>query len=111
MVKPIPKELLIHEVDYEEYKGTGNFGDEWEDSVTIDHVRFEPETKITRDANGEEVKTQGTLFLDAVNTPKFRQMKVNSKVTFDGQEMRVNACDVLYAFDPDTPHHYEVELI
>jgi hypothetical protein len=109
IIRPIPKQLLIHSIVYEEYLGQGNFGESWGDPETIDCVRFEPKTAIRMDANGEEIETQGIIFLDAVNTPNCKPLKVKSKVTFNGIEMRVHACNPYYGFNQ--VHHYEVEVV
>jgi hypothetical protein len=108
-IKPIPKYLLCHSIEYEEYLGQGNFGESWGDKETIDFVRFEPKISLRTDANGQEIQTTGIIFLDAVNTPNFKPLKVKSKVTFNGSEMRVHACKPFYAFD--SIHHYEVEVV
>ena len=109
IIRPIPKRLLCHSIEYQEYLGQGNFGESWGDPETIDCVRFEPKTAIRMDANGEEIETQGIIFMDTVNTPNCKPLKVKSKVTFNGIEMRVHACHPYYGFNQ--VHHYEVEVV
>lgn len=109
-IKPIPKKLLIHSIEYEEFKEDGSFGEEFEPRETIGNVLVQPKTEIRRDLYEEEVQINAVIFLDATNTPKFKPLKEKSKVHFNGREWRVVSCDALYAFDPAKPHHYEVKI-
>ncbi|GGE47663.1 hypothetical protein GCM10011391_28050 [Pullulanibacillus camelliae] len=108
-IKPIPKRLLKDSIEYEEYQGNSNFGESWGEKETIDFVRFEPKTAIRVNDKGEEIQTTGIIFLDAINTPKFKALKVKSKVTCNGDTMRVHACNPYSAFKGI--HHYEVEVV
>ncbi|MEK4825128.1 putative minor capsid protein [Niallia sp. FSL W8-0951] len=110
-IPPIPKKLLIHTIEYEEFVKDGSFGEEFAPTETISYVLVQPSSKLRRDGNGEEVQTLGVVFLDAVNTPNFKRLKEKSKVRFKKKDYRVIECESLYALDPDTPHHYEVSLI
>lgn len=111
---PIPKRNLIHTITYEEYKGEDPFGgggDDFAESETLSRVLFQPKSSLRRDGNGEEIQLTGIIFLDAKNTPDFKPLIEKSRITFNGKDMRVNACKPLYAFDPKTPHHYEIEVV
>ncbi|WP_017728499.1 putative minor capsid protein [Halalkalibacterium ligniniphilum] len=109
-IKPIPRRFLIHSIEYEEFVRDGSFGEEFAPSETISFVLVQPKSELKRDSNGEEVQVQGVIFLDAVNTPKFKRLREKSKVKFNGNDYRIVACDALYAFKSNTPHHYEVDI-
>lgn len=109
-IKPIPKRLLIHTIEYEEFVKDGSFGEEFAPRESIESVLVQPKTEIRRDMYQEEIQIDAVIFLDAVNTPKFKPLKEKSKVHFNGREWRVVACDALYTFNPAIPHHYEVKI-
>ena len=109
-VKPIPKRLLIHSVDYREYIQDDRWGDRYADPVTLRFVRVEPATALNRDATKEEISGQAVLFLDRVFTRPFVEPKEKSKVTFKGREYEIHEVKALYAFGPDA-HHFEVVLV
>lgn len=109
-IKPIPKRLLIHTIEYEEFVKDGSFGEEFAPRETIRNVLVQPKTEIRRDMYQEEIQIDAVIFLDAANTPGFKPLKEKSIVHFNGREWRVVACDALYAFDPEKPHHYEVKI-
>lgn len=111
MINPIPRHLLIHEIEYEEFIRDGSFGEEFKDPETIVHVLVQPKTVLSRGSNNEEVQVRSIMFIDLMNTPNAKELIVKSKVRFNGKVMRVNACNAYYTLDPVTPHHYEVELI
>lgn len=110
-ILPIPKGVLIHRIEYEEFDEDAGFGEKYLPKETIVNVLVQPKTEMRRSSAGEEIQINAIVFLDAANTPGFRPLKEKSKVRFSGREWRVNSCDALYAFDPVTPHHYEVSLI
>lgn len=109
MVRPIPRRLLTDSIIYQEYAGTESFGDTFLEPETIDNVRFEPSAVIRIDGNGEQIQTQGRIFLDALNTPQFKPLKIKSKVTFNGNEMRVHASNSYSSFNKI--HHLEIEVV
>lgn len=109
-IRPIPKKLLIHSIEYEEFKEDGSFGEEFHPIETITNVLVQPRTEIRRDYNNEEVEIQAVIFLDAVNTPIFKPLREKSKVHFNGRVWRVVSCEHLFTFDFSTPHHFEVGI-
>lgn len=109
-IKPIPRKLLIHTIEYEEFVKDGSFGEEFAPVETLTRVLVQPKTEIMRDSYQEEIQIDAIVFLDSVNTPNFKRLKEKSKVHFGEREWRVVACDALYTFDPAIPHHYEVKL-
>lgn len=110
-VKPIPRNLLIHTITYEEFTGDAAFGEQFSPPVVIANVLIQPLHKTRRDSNGVEVEVNSLVFLDSVNTPLARPLISRSKVSFGADTLRVITCEPLYAFDPVTPHHYEVTLV
>lgn len=108
-IRPIPKQLLIHSIVYEEYIGRGGFGDTWKPSETIENVFVEPQTKLFKTANNQEVQLQAIIYLDAENTPKFKELKENSKITFGSMIGKVFQCKAFYTpKNANIPHHYEI---
>ncbi|MBU9711065.1 putative minor capsid protein [Evansella tamaricis] len=113
IIRPIPRKLLIHEVEYREYLGSGRNGETWaedKDMISLKHVRIEPSSEVKRTAYGDERQLHGILFIDHRNSNPNIKPKEKSKVYFNGQEHFVNKVDVIYGLG-NTPHHYEVELI
>ncbi len=109
-IRPIPKRLLIHAVEYREYLEDDRWGDSFDDPITVEFVRLEPATALNRDTSKEEVVARSVLYIDRVHTKPFVMMKEKSKVTFQGKEYEVHKVNVHYTFGPD-PHHIEVELV
>ncbi|MED1602604.1 putative minor capsid protein [Alkalihalophilus marmarensis] len=110
-LKPIPKRLLIHTIIYEEYRGDSTFGgNDFSPPEDIPFVLVQPKSELRRDATGVEIQIKGTIFLDAKNTPNFKRLKEESRIKFNGEDYRVVGCDALYTTDPNTPHHFEVDV-
>ncbi|WP_077735635.1 putative minor capsid protein [Bacillus sonorensis] len=110
MAKPIPKELLIHSISYEEYAGKGRHGDTWKAPINIDFVRVEPIERVTRNGNGEEITSQTTVFIDAVYSKPIPKFVEKSKVTFNGRTRFVNEIKEQYAKSASI-HHWELMLV
>jgi len=109
-IRPIPKKLLIHSVEYREFIEDQRWGDGFADPVTMEFVRVEPATSMNRDTSKEEVVARTVLYIDRVHTKPFVQPKEKDKVVFQGEEYEVHKVDVHYAFGPRI-HHLEVELV
>jgi len=107
-VRPIPKNLLIHEVEYREYIQDDRWGDRFGDPVTLRYVRVEPASDLRRDATKESMPSETVLFIDRVHSSPFIEPKEKSKITFRGREYEVHQVKALYAFGL---HHYEVVLV
>ncbi|OOR18164.1 MULTISPECIES: putative minor capsid protein [Bacillus cereus group] len=108
MAKPIRRSLLIHTIEYFEYKGeddTWSGSDNYEPAVTIERVRVEPKNTVVSNGNGESLVTNTLLFHDSVHsTPVV--FKEKSKVIFNGKEMIVKKAAEFY--DRSSLHHVEV---
>ncbi|MBJ8031446.1 putative minor capsid protein [Bacillus cereus group sp. N21] len=111
MAKPIRRSLLIHTIQYLEYKGeddTWGGSDNYKPAVTIERVRVEPKKTVVLNGNGDSTVMQTLLFHDAVHsTPAV--FKEKSKIIFDGEEMTVKEVNKFY--DRSNLHHMEVELV
>lgn len=110
-IRSIPAYLLIHSIEYEEYVGEKSFGSEWRPKETINNVLFQSTTEMTISSDSREYETTGKIFLDAQKTAPFKMLGVGSKIKFKGRDLVVMDCSPKYAFDPDTPHHYEVRVM
>lgn len=109
-IEPIPEELLIHSVVYEEFLGDTSFGKKWAPPVEITDVRVEPYTNLVATVDGEQIDVSSILFIDTENSSMTSEMKKGSRVKFGEDTMVVVECKPYYAFDPVTPHHYEAIL-
>src|SRR5690606_4069498 len=109
-IEPIPISLLIHSIEYEEFIKVSTYDKEYKPVEIIDNVLVQPIVSIKKDSRGQEVQTKAVIFLDSVNTPNCKELKVDSKITFGSLSGTVIACEPLYTFDTITPHHYEVTI-
>lgn len=111
MAKPIRRSLLIHTVQYLEYKGeddTWSGSNNYKPAVTIERVRIEPKKTVVLNGNGNSTIMRDLLFHDAVHsTPAV--FKEKSKVVFNGKEMTVS--EVSECYDRSRLHHVEVLLV
>lgn len=109
-VRPIPHNMLIHTIEYEEFVKDSTFGEEFKPREVITHVLVQPAKGLRIETNDTNIDNRSTIFLDRTNTPKFKELKQRSKVYFRGEELRVVGCKSLYDFHPEIPHHYEVDV-
>ena len=123
MIRPIPKNLLIHSAEL-----TTEFSpDKWGkpqgcETVQLEHVYFENSAKHIIGGNGELVQLAATLYFDCRNSsPRdvrfaLKDDTVNGKkvvlqkVSFEGRLYTVQTVEALYA-DRKRVHHYEAGLI
>lgn len=110
IVRPIPKHLLVHSVEYQEYLEDGRWGDSFADPVTVSFVRVEPASSLDRDSSKEEIVAENVLFIDRVHSQPFILPKQKDRIIFDGREFEVHRVEVFYAIG-DRIHHVEVELV
>ncbi|CAI8737791.1 minor capsid protein [Bacillus pseudomycoides] len=111
MAKPMRRSLLIHTVEYLEYKGeddTWGGSDNYAPAITIERVRIEPKKTVVMNGNGDSTVMQTLLFHDAVHSTPVT-FKEKSKVLFNGKEMTVSKVSDFY--DRSSLHHVEVLLI
>lgn len=110
-VRPIPKRLLIHNITARAYATDTPFGKQLLPEVAINRVRLQPAFKLRRSYEGTDVDIKTVLFMDCVNTEGAIALPTKSKVKWNGVEMNVVECQLVYALDGTTPHHYEVLLV
>ena len=111
VIRPIPKNLLIHSVKLEK-----RIKDEWgnttvQEETTMKHVRMEPSNKIIRDKNNAEIKLNATLFIDVVHSKigKEVEIEIDDLISFNGDQYRVQEVERLY--DERKLHHCELGLV
>ena len=109
-MKPIPKRLLPHNCTYQEYCGNTGEGDNWLNEVQLNNIKIEEKTVLKFTSNGREIVGNARMFYDLVNSDGLKNKPTgNSIIKFNGEQYKVESCDVLYA-DSSNPHHYEVLL-
>lgn len=105
----MPKEILIHEVVYEEYIEKDRHGNSFKEPVTLKNVLVQPVSSIKRAGDVDNKAYDSLMFFDCVNsTPLDVTFTKKSKITFNGETMIVDKVNPIYTFNL---HHYELELI
>ncbi|WHY63259.1 putative minor capsid protein [Cytobacillus firmus] len=109
-IRPIPRNLLIHEAIYEQFEENARYGVTYLPAVTLKNIRINFEKSFSRAGDTESKSVKALLFFDQKNSCSsgIFEFKEKSKVTFQGVPMQVQRVNPLYT---DTLHHYEVELI
>lgn len=111
-MRPIPKKLLIHTVEYHEKIDDSRYGGGYMPPIVINFVRLDISYAVKKSSSNEEKLFKGLLFIDAVNSSPAIEMKQDSKVIFEenGRKRTLIVQNVkpLYGFKL---HHYEVELV
>ncbi|MGG4039899.1 putative minor capsid protein [Heyndrickxia ginsengihumi] len=108
LIKPIPKLLLPHSVEYYEYLGKGRTDDEFAEKVILEYVRVDLNEFVKKTNANQESLITGTLFIDAKNTSPRIIPKEKSKIVFDGKTMFLENIEPLVAFNKI--HHWEIDL-
>lgn len=108
-IRPIPKRLLIHTAEYEQFEENGRYGEEYLPAITLKHIRINFERSFSRAGNTESKSVKALMFFDQANSSAEGdfEFKEKSKVTFQGVTMLITRINPLYT---DTLHHYEIEL-
>lgn len=109
MVKAIPSKLLIHSIEYEHYTGNDGWDDTWDEPITINNVRVEPVSQISRSSNAEGEQASHVVVVDRVHSSVFPDFAIKSRITFNGDPREVVDVKPFYGFG-SKPHHYEVSL-
>ena len=93
----IPAILLTDNCSIKRYKGPTPLGDDYLDSEPYDQkCRFEPKRKKILTPEGEEFITSGFFYL--LPTEKNKQIKPSSVMYFNGNEMLVEAVEIMKGF-------------
>jgi|SRR5690554_3600435 len=108
-IKSIPKRLLIHTIEYEEFIGSGTWDDEFAEPITINNVRVEPVSRLNRTGDSEGEQVSHIVFIDRQHSTPIPDFKIRSRITFRGVSREVVGVKPFYGFDSE-PHHYEIEL-
>lgn len=108
-VKPIPKKVLPHSIEYERYAGEGRNGPTYDMAITVNNVRIEPTSEKVVDSNGEQIQLKSKLFIDAVNSAPTVHLKEKSIVHFNGNDYYIQSVAPFYA-NSSIVHHWELRL-
>lgn len=108
-VKPIPKRVLPHTIEYERYAGEGRNGPTYDMAITVKNVRIEPTSEKVVDSNGVQIQLKSKLFIDAVNSTPLVHLKEKSVIHFGGNDYYVQAVATYYA-NSSNVHHWELRL-
>lgn len=111
-VRPIPRKLLIHTVEYHEKVEDSRYSVGYSSPITINNVLTSLSRQVTasnsvRNGASENRVMKGMLFIDCVYSSPAMELKPQSKIIFEGQEFYVLKVTPIYAV---SLHHYEVEL-
>ena len=109
-MRPIPKQLLIHQAILHRVEHEDRFGNAKLDAgQSMKHVRFEPTDKIVRTSNNAEIKLSAIMFYDCKNSkPRGLSFVVDDIIAFGNEKYKVQTCDLL---EDTKPHHYELGLV
>lgn len=106
---PIPIGMLIHEAALNEVI-TDKWGAEQDKLLfRLEHVRFEPSTRIVHTGDNADVQCTALMFIDSVSSwPIGVTPSVGNSVVWEGRRYKVQ--DVQRLYDENRLHHLEVEL-
>jgi hypothetical protein len=112
-VRPLPKAWLIHEIEYEGFTGEkDDWGNEqFEEPITIKHVRFDDSTVFSRDNLQTKVLADAIIFVDAMNSTPILDFKEQSKVKFGQKDYVIQKVVPCYYPHKNEIHHWELEVI
>lgn len=113
LVKPIKRDLLIHSVMYHEKKIPedgiwGGSSSGYKAPILVERVRIEPKTTLSRNANGETVESNTTMYVDAVSSTEANWV-FDSKIVWEGKDFFIKSVFPFYARE-NVVHHWEVHL-
>lgn len=111
MMKPIPRELLIHEATMKSVTSVDRWGNEtWAAPVELRFIRLEPFWKTVVDKQNTQVQRNCTLFYDCKNSlPIGITFTKDMVITVNGLDYRIQEIEDLY--DEKKLHHYEIGLV
>lgn len=111
MVKPIPKKLLIHELEYSECVGSNGWDKEFAEPINIKNVRVQPMTKLVESTNSSRIEATHIIMIDSKHSKPYIKPTEGSTIKWNrgNKDFEVIRVSEFYAFK-DTPHHYEVEV-
>ncbi len=107
-IKQIPKNLLIHNVIYNEYIADDWNKNQYADSVEVNNVRIDYLSDLQIASIAENKRYRATMFYDVVNsTPLDLKFKEKSKIILDDITFYIVGIKYLYT---EKLHHLEVML-
>lgn len=107
LVKPIPLQLLIHTISYQEYYNNDGLGSGFKEPVTINNVRVDPVTSVIRSSLRDDTEANSVIFIDRTHSTPYLEFKEKSKITFKSKAYEIVQVKTLFD-DQELPHHYEV---
>lgn len=110
-MRPIPKNLLIHEVMLHRSQSKDRWGKtELDRGAHLERVRLEPTSKIVRDKNNAEIRLSAIMFYDCKNSlPRDISFAEDDIIIFNRQKHKIQTVELLY--DEQKLHHYELGLV
>lgn len=110
MLTPIPVSLLPSSVTVC-IPSDGDYGGEYEEPRTIDHVRFERAESLIRGGYVLTDGAKGLLFIDAVSSVNPFEIPVGSLLSIDGDEYASAGRVTPYEGFNGVVHHWEIEVV
>lgn len=112
-VQPIPKRMLIHEIQYSAYDGVNDFGKpSFSAPVTIKHVRVDDSTVFSRDTLQTKVLADAVIFVDCTHSTNVpAEFKEQSKITFNGKSYVIQKAIPVYQPMLNAIRHWELEVM
>lgn len=108
----LPKQWLIHSIEYKEYQGVDDWDSEkFAKPIPISHVRFDDSTVFSRDSNQNKVLADAVIFVDAVHSVPRIDFKERSKVSFNDKEYTIKKVVPCYYPTKNQVRHWELEVI
>lgn len=97
----------VHTATIETFTGAGAYGDVFASPVTVSCF-VDPSRRLIRNANGEQVVSESTLYTPVTNAALFTN---DSRVTVNGVVARVVKVNTLTSGVLDLPDHTAINLI
>lgn len=110
-IRPIPKKLLPHTIEYKELAGSDGWDDKFKKPVNIYNVRVVVNESVRRTSNSNDKVERNMLYADRVHTSPYPDFKAKSKVVWNGKTYEITDVKRIIDTDPNIPHHYEMELV
>lgn len=110
MAIPIPKDLLIHNVELF-HVTTDRWGDESFDlssPITLNHVRIDNSVQVRETSLGKVRDVKAVLFWDATHSSK-ADLVEGDQIKWGNETYHIS--EINYLYDESGLHHKEVQLV
>lgn len=108
----IPKEVLIHEIEYSKAAGRDDWNNvRYDEPITIEFVRFDHATGFSRDSRETKVLYDGIVFIDTTHSMPIPELVEQSKIEFKGRTYIIQKVIPLYFPFSNKVRHYELEVM